>query len=221
MFTGIIEHVGTVLAERATPTGRRLRIDLGASLSQGLIHGASIAVDGVCLTVSQFGGTWAEFDVILETLSRTTLGSLKVNDRVNLERALAAGGRLDGHFVQGHVDATATVSSVVKTSNEVRLSFALDSPEQAVYLVPKGSVAISGISLTVVDVDGATFSVALIPTTLEKTTLAIRGIGDRVNIETDMLAKIVVNYLRRSQGRAEETSGKSLTFEQLREAGWL
>lgn len=219
MFTGIVEHVGTVLAVRAAPAGRRLRIDLGP-LCAGIKHGASIAVDGVCLTVAEAGGTWAEFDVIVETLSRSTLATLKPNSRVNLERALSPAGRLDGHFVQGHVDTTATVADVTRTAQEVRLGFQLDNPELALYLTPKGSVAISGVSLTVVDVENSTFSVALIPTTLAKTTLADISMGGKVNIETDMLARIVVNYLRRMQGQDVARSG-NVTFEQLREAGWL
>ncbi len=219
MFTGIVEHVGTVLAVRTTSTGRRLRIDLGP-LAQGIPHGASVAVDGVCLTVADSAAQWAEFDVILETLSRSTLGVLKPNDPVNLERALAAAGRLDGHFVQGHVDTTATVAQVTRTAQEVRLAFQLDTPDLAIYITPKGSIAISGVSLTVVDTHDATFSVALIPTTLAKTTLNVRKVGDRVNIETDMLAKIVVIYLRRVQGQDTGQSG-NITIETLREAGWL
>jgi riboflavin synthase len=221
MFTGIVEHVGTVLAVKVSPAGKRLRIDLGRELRSSAAPGASIAVDGVCLTVSELGsGTWSEFDVVPETLSRTTLGSLRANETVNLERALSPAGRLDGHFVQGHIDATATVARVVNSGGEVRLAFTLDDPEQAIYIVPKGSVAISGTSLTVVDVDGATFGVALIPTTVARTTLAVRKVGDKVNIETDMLAKIVVNYLKRSQDPDPAKSG-DVTFEQLREAGWL
>jgi riboflavin synthase len=221
MFTGIVEHIGNVLAIKTSATGKRLRLDVGPELSKGAAHGASIAVDGVCLTIAEFDSTWAEFDVVPETLSRTTLGGLRPGDPVNLERALAAGGRLDGHFVQGHIDATATVAGVTKSASEVRLAFALDDPRQAIHLVSKGSVAISGVSLTVVDVDGPAFTVALIPTTLAKTTLAVRNVGDKVNIETDMLAKIVVNYLRQSQGGPDGRPGKPLTFEQLREAGWL
>ena len=221
MFTGIIEHVGTVLAAKASPAGRRLRIDIGRDLRRTAMAGASIAVDGACLTVSELGdGTWAEFDAVPETLSRTTLGALHPSDPVNLERALSPSSRLDGHFVQGHVDSTATVSKVTRTTNECRLSFTLDDPAQAIYVVPKGSVTISGISLTVVEIEDATFSVALIPTTLARTTLAVRKVGDKVNIETDMLAKIVVNYLKRSQDRDPARSG-DVTFEQLREAGWL
>lgn len=221
MFTGIVEHIGNVLAIKTSAAGKRLRLDVGPEISKGATHGASIAVDGVCLTIAEFGATWAEFDVVPETLSRTTLGGLRPGSPVNLERALAAGGRLDGHFVQGHIDCTATVSGVAKTSDEVRLTFTLDDPRQAIHLVAKGSVAISGVSLTVVDVEGPTFSVALIPTTLAKTTLAIRNVGDKVNIETDMLAKIVVNYLRQSQGGSDGRPGNSVTFEKLREAGWL
>ncbi len=220
MFTGIVEHVGSVLAVTSTATGKRLRISLGAALSQGATEGASIAIDGVCLTIARLGPTWADFDVIPETLSRSTLGRLRPSDPVNLERALSPAGRLDGHFVQGHVDATATVAQVTRTASEVRLGFILDEPAQAMYLVPKGSVAVSGVSLTIVDVEGPTFSVALIPTTLAKTTLAIRNTGDKVNIETDMLAKIVVNDLRRIQ-RPEQARSSNITFDQLREAGWL
>ncbi len=219
MFTGIVEHVGSVLAVTGSATGKKLRIWVGQELAESASEGASIAIDGVCLTISEIGPAWADFDVIPETLSRSTLGRLRPNDPVNLERALLATARLDGHFVQGHVDTTATVSRVAKSTSEVRLSFALDDPTQAIYVVPKGSVAISGVSLTVVDVDGPTFSVALIPTTLARTTLAVRNTGDKVNIETDMLAKIVVNYLRSREPGQERSGG--ITFDQLREAGWL
>jgi len=262
MFTGIVEHVGTVLAVKASPAGRRLRLDLGP-LHTGAEVGASFAVDGVCLTVADHAGrdrtracpsraddrglaslnlgqvppshatrgseadkglkasdTWAEFDVVPETLSRTTLGRLRAHNLVNLERSLPASGRVDGHFVQGHVDTTATVLQVSKIGGQVQLTCALDDPEQAIYVVAKGSIAVNGVSLTVADVEGATFRVALIPTTLAKTTLGARLVGDRVNIETDILARIVVNYLMRGQGQNPASPG-SVTFEQLREAGWL
>jgi riboflavin synthase len=219
MFTGIVEHVGTVLTVKAGPAGKRLRVDLGP-LHEGAVFGASFAVDGACLTVADHGGEWAEFDVVPETLSRTTLGSLRANDLVNLERALLLSGRLDGHFVQGHVDTTATVVRTSRVGGQVQLTCRLDDPEQAIHVVPKGSVAVSGVSLTVVNVDAATFSVALIPTTLAKTTLGARVIGDKVNVETDILAKVVVNYLRRGQGQNPASPGR-VTFEQLREAGWL
>ncbi len=219
MFTGIVEHLGTVLTMRPTQAGSRLRIDLGP-LRPDAIHGASFAVDGTCLTVAAGGDTWAEFDVIGETLSRTTLGGLRPGDPVNLERALAANGRLDGHFVQGHVDATATVTEVTRTPSEVRLAFTLDDPGQIACVVPKGSIAVSGVSLTVVDVQDATFSIALIPTTLAKTTLAVRKVGDKVNVETDMLAKVVINYLMRT-GQSSPAAAGGLTFDQLRESGWL
>lgn len=220
MFTGIVEHVGSVLAVRATPTGKRLRIDLGP-LHSGLVYGASIAVDGVCLTATASGGTWAEFDAVPETLSRSTLGTLRPNDPVNLERALSAASRLDGHFVQGHVDCTATLLQIDLTGREVRLDYELDEPAMAVYLSPKGSIAISGVSLTLADLDDTQFTVALIPTTLAKTTLNNRHIGDKVNIETDMLAKIVVSYLKRVQEPAGSAGSGAITFDQLREGGWL
>lgn len=219
MFTGIVEHVGTVLAVKASPAGKRLRIDLGP-LSKGAVVGASLAIDGACLTVADQSGTWAEFDVVPETLSRTTLGGLRANELVNLERSLALSGRLDGHFVQGHVDTTATVMRISKTAGHVQLTCTLDDTDQAIYVVEKGSIAVSGVSLTVAEVEAATFSVALIPTTLAKTTLGARRVGDKVNIETDILARIVVNYLRRGEGQGPANSGK-VTFEQLREAGWL
>jgi riboflavin synthase len=219
MFTGIVEHVGTVLAVKASPAGKRLRIDLGP-LHTGAVAGASFAVDGACLTVADKGDTWVEFDVVPETLSRTTLGSLRANDPVNLERALLLSGRLDGHFVQGHIDTTATVVRSSKAAGQVQLTCKLDEPGQAIYVVAKGSIAVSGVSLTVVEVEGAAFSVALIPTTLARTTLGARTVGDKVNVETDILAKILVDYLRRNQGRDPAQCG-SVTFEQLREAGWL
>jgi len=219
MFTGIIEHVGTILAVRATPAGTRLRIQLGP-LAEGMAPGASVAVDGACLTVAEVTDGWAEFDVVPETLARTTLGTLRPNDRVNLERPLPANGRLDGHFVQGHVDTTATLLDSRRSEADVRLRFSLDEPEVARYLVPKGSVAVSGVSLTVVDVQGQRFSVALVPTTLAKTTLAKLEVGGKVNVETDLLAKIVVHYLE-SSGAGRGPEKPPLTFDQLREAGWL
>jgi riboflavin synthase len=189
-------------------------------LHAGAAVGASIAVDGACLTVAGYDDTGAEFDVVPETLSRTTLGRLAAGGPVNLERALPLSGRLDGHFVQGHVDTTATVVRISKAGGQVQLTCRLDDPGQAIYVVAKGSIAVSGVSLTVVDVEAATFSVALIPTTLARTTLGARLVGDKVNVETDILAKILVDYLRRSQNKEPAKAG-NLTFEQLREAGWF
>jgi riboflavin synthase alpha subunit len=147
--------------------------------------GASVAVNGVCLTA--LGGNGFAFDVIPETLSRTTLGKLRPGARVNLERALGAGARLDGHIVQGHVDGIGVVESLSRMAGAVTL--VVRAPGVMDQIVPKGSIAVDGVSLTVVDVENGRFSVALIPTTLRITTLGRLRKGDRVNIETDVLAK--------------------------------
>jgi riboflavin synthase len=205
VFTGIIEETGTVEAIEDDDGGRRLRIATG-DLS-GFSHGESIAVGGVCLTVEDWGegdeshssrrqtesdGNWFSVFTAEETLAKTTLDSVREGDRVNLERALPADGRLDGHVVQGHVDTTTEVVGVEQVGEDWTFTFALpDGHEQ--YVAPKGSIALDGISLTVADVDdqAGTFSVAIIPTTYDLTTLSDRDPGDRVNVEVDVLAKYV------------------------------
>ncbi len=200
MFTGIIEHVGTVTAlaraARRDPDGSAafpLAVDVGP-LSEQLPLGASVAVNGVCLTVARLAGTVANFDVVPETWQRTTLRELQVGGRVNLERSLRVGDRLDGHFVQGHVDAVGTVERIDRGGGEWKLRL---RAEQEVFrnVVPKGSIAIDGTSLTVVDVTPPLLSVALVPTTLENTVLKERGPAARVNIETDMLVRAVMSRL--------------------------
>ena len=162
--------------------------------SVGLGLGDSVAVSGVCLTASAIAGAAATFDVIAETLDRTRLGSLGVGARVNLERSLQAGGSLDGHLVQGHVDGLATVANI-RRGGQFVLEFAA-APELLDQMVPKGSVAIDGVSLTLVDVTDSRFCVAIIPTTLAETTLGGLEPGDKVNIETDVIGKYVQKYLR-------------------------
>ncbi len=213
MFTGIIRHVGSVLAVRETPQGRRLRIDIGP-LAEGLALGDSVAVDGLCLTVTSLDGQAADFDVIRESLSRSTLGKLRTGQRVNLERALPAEGRLDGHIVQGHVDGQAIVSRIQRGEQWV-LSFQAERP-LVDQMVPKGSIAISGVSLTLVDARDTTFSIAVIPTTLRDTTLADLTSGDAVNIEVDILGKYVRRYLETLTRQGQN----ALTLEKLREAGF-
>jgi len=186
MFTGIIERSGRVLSVRRTRRGARISIDSPFNVPSG----ASVAVNGVCLTSLEPKGL--VFDMIPETLSRTALGRLRAGARVNLERALAAGARLDGHVVQGHVDGTGVVESLARKGGAVTLTVKIP-PALADQIVPKGSIAIDGVSLTVVDSANGKFSVALIPVTLARTTLARLRRGDRVNIETDVLAK----YARR------------------------
>jgi riboflavin synthase len=193
VFTGIIERVGGVEAVREQAGGRRFSLD-APGFWDGLAAGASVAVDGVCLTIVEQRGGRAQFDVIPETLRCSTLGERRPGDRVNLERALRADARMDGHFVQGHVDAVATVARTETAGGEARWTFRL-AREWMKYVIPKGAVAIDGISLTVASVGGDEFTVALIPTTLEKTTLGGKGPGARVNIETDILARTVVHAI--------------------------
>jgi riboflavin synthase len=182
MFTGIIEATGSVRAARRTSQGLRLEMDAPWKIPEG----ASVAVNGVCL--SSLEGKGLAFDVIPETLSRTTLGSLRAGSRVNLERALAAGSRLDGHIVQGHVDGRGIVESLTRKDGAVTLAIRAPA-DLADQIVPKGSIAVDGVSLTVVDVVDRRFGIALIPTTLRRTTLGRLRKGDRVNLETDVLAK--------------------------------
>lgn len=194
MFSGIVDEVGEIVASQTTPSGRRLAVS-APGYWKGVHGGASIAIDGVCLTVTGISNDVAEFDVVAETLRRTTLGELVAGSRVNLQKSLAVGDRVDGHFVQGHVDAMATVVKIEHDPSDVRWWFAPD-PAALPYIIPKGGVAIDGISLTVVSVTEGMFDVALIPTTLQRTTLGQKAAGARVNIETDILARTVVNYLQ-------------------------
>ena len=213
MFTGIIRHVGAVRSSRSIAAGRRLTIDLGP-LAGGLRSGDSVAVCGACLTADRIEANSAEFDVVAETLSRTTLGGLRPGDKVNLERSLRMGDGIDGHLVQGHVDAVASVRSLGRGDQHV-VEFSVPAA-LADQMVPKGSVTIDGVSLTLVDVGRDVFSVALIPTTLVETTLADLAVGDKVNVETDILGKYVRRYLGGSTG----SSSGGLTLDKLRSSGF-
>ncbi len=215
MFTGIVEAVGRVVRVRQEAGGRRFTVDAGP-VADGIVLGASMCVNGACLTVAAIAGTHLDFDAILETIEHTTLGRLQAGDRVNLERSLRPDGRLDGHFVQGHVDGTAIIRERTETDRERVLWFEM-SPAVQPYIVPKGSVAIDGISLTIAALKDDRFSVALIPTTIRETTLWARQVGDAVNVETDILARTVVHWLR--QVRGEPNSG-GLTLSKLREHGF-
>jgi riboflavin synthase len=212
VFTGIIRQIGCVTDVVVTSGGKRITVDVGP-IADEASHGASICVNGVCLTVSGIRGPRVEFDVIRETLDRTTLGHLRASEKVNLEASLRAGDAIDGHFVQGHVDGTAKVARKTATPAEHVFWF---TPEEAIaaYIIAKGSVAIDGVSLTIAAVDQGQFSVALIPTTLDMTTLGTLSIGDRVNIETDIISRTVVSHLR-SIGR-----DGGISLEQLRAQGF-
>ncbi|NLE71034.1 MAG: riboflavin synthase [Actinomycetales bacterium] len=193
MFTGIVEEMGTVVAVERAGEDARLRLR-GPVVTDGTAVGSSIAVDGVCLTVTDVGdGTFA-VDVMPETLRRSTLGGLEVGDPVNLERAVPAGGRLDGHIVQGHVDGVGEILARQPGPRWDDVVIGLP-PGLARYVAEKGSIAVSGVSLTVTHVAEDRFGVSLIPTTLAVTTLGRLAPGDRVNLEVDVVAKYVERLL--------------------------
>jgi riboflavin synthase len=212
VFTGIVERVGVIAGVRSVPGGRRLRVNTGPMAAECAL-GSSIAVSGVCLTVTDRAPDALDFDVVTETLERSTLGAKHVGDQVNLERSLRVGDRLDGHFVQGHVDGTAVVDQVLASSREYRIRFKPDPPLMP-HIIPRGSVAIDGVSLTVAATEADAFSIAMIPTTLDRTTLATLAAGHAVNIETDMLVRAVAHRLSALSG------SPGLTLDALRRAGF-
>jgi riboflavin synthase len=190
LFTGIVEEVGTVAA--ATPT--RLAVRAGVTLD-GTRIGDSIAVNGACLTVVELQADTLAVDVTPETLRRTNLGDLKVGDPVDLERALALWDRLGGHMVQGHVEATGRVVAVEPEGDSTVIRFEAP-PEIMRYVVAKGFIAVDGISLTVVEYDYSAFSVSVIPYSRAHTVLGSRLVGDRVNLETDVVARYVERLVK-------------------------
>ena len=193
MFTGLVETMGTVDEILDQPPGKRFSIDAGL-VAEDAVMGASVSINGCCLTVIGINGTKLDFEAGEETLSRTNLGELVLGSRVNLERSLAVGDRLGGHYVTGHIDAVGKLAERRDDPPWAHLRFSMPT-ELASQVAAKGSVAIDGISLTVVDADRDSFSVALIPHTLDVTTLGDRKVGDRVNLETDVLAKYVERSL--------------------------
>jgi riboflavin synthase len=191
MFTGLVEDVGDVTRVEALPSGEGRRLWVRARLlDEALSLGASLAVDGVCLTVTAWQKGEISADVGPETMARTTLGSLAPSARVNLERPLRLGDRLGGHMVAGHVDGVGTIVAVVERHEA--LDFEIHPPRQLLrYIVPKGSIAVDGISLTVNLVDESGFTVSLIPHTQQATTLANKGKSAPVNLEVDLIGKYV------------------------------
>jgi riboflavin synthase len=198
MFTGIIEDLGEVRyvssKSKNTQASLRLRIDIGR-LSKGLKSGSSLSVNGACLTITNLHKNEASFDLIEETIARTCLKLLKVRDKVNLERSLRVGDRLEGHLVLGHIDGIGKIDKILKCASQTKIWFELENTELLDSIVPKGSIAIDGISLTVVDITRETISVALIPHTLTHTTLGFKAVGDYVNLETDIMSKYIKGKL--------------------------
>ncbi len=222
MFTGIIEGIGEVVAAEPEAEGVRLTFALPRAIEH-LVVGGSLAVDGVCLTVVALGPGRATCQAIAETLRRSTLGRLRPGSRVNLERPLAVGGRLEGHWVQGHVDGRARFDARTLEGASERLSFELLDRDLGRYVVSKGSIAIAGVSLTVGDARRDAFAVYLIPHTLAVTTLGDLHPGDEVNIEIDILAKYLEHLigLDGESGRDARKSGVDLaTFLKSGQGAW-
>ena len=193
MFTGLIEALGVVREVIPTGAGRDLVIET-PTIAADLALGESVAVNGCCLTVVVHDAETCRFQASPETLRRTNLGDLKIGDRVNLERSLRIGDRLGGHIVQGHIDGVGRIERLLSDGDWVLFWFSCPL-ELAAQMVSKGSVAVDGVSLTLVEVEESRFSVALIPHTLAQTTLGIKRPGDAVNLETDLMAKYVQKYL--------------------------
>ena len=193
MFTGLVQDVGTVMSVTHRGRASRLAIKTQMDLSDVLL-GESIAVNGACFTVVEFSDETFAVDVSPESLDRTTTGALRQSDRVHLERALRLSDRLGGHLVLGHVDGVGQLKAKVPEANAWHLSFAAP-PEVTDYLIPKGCIAVDGVSLTVNSCDGRSFSVTIVPHTTDRTNLLNRTIGDRVNLEADVIGKYVAKLM--------------------------
>lgn len=218
MFTGIVQTQGQIRTLTPNEFGARLTIERGG-LTCPVAHGDSICVSGVCLTAVDITDDTLSFDVIAETLEKTKLGDLAEGDAVNLEPAVTPNQPLGGHFMQGHVDGVGEIAKVLDTPEEWRTTVRPPA-EMMPYIVPKGSVAIDGVSLTLAAVTDDTFDVALIPETLGRTTLGNMREGARVNLEADILAKTVVHAMQRMQAASPKASEAGLTMDTLREAGF-
>lgn len=208
MFTGLVEEIGTV---KAVQRGSDSFIKIKAELIFSDIHlGDSIAVNGVCLTVTSVDSLTFTADVMNETLNRSSLGKLKNGDKVNLERAMSANGRFGGHIVSGHIDGTGTISEIRNDGIAVWYKIYADDIIMR-YIVEKGSVAIDGISLTVADVENDNFSVSIIPHTAEQTILSLKKVGDIVNLENDIIGKYVEKLLQPQQ-KNENKNNITMSF---------
>ncbi len=221
MFTGIIEGLGTITAVNPSGRGSRFTITSDFDLTDTRI-GDSIAVNGACLTAVTLDGRRFSVDVSPETLQRTVLGRIKVAERVNLERALRLGDRLDGHLVSGHVDGIGTLRERKTLANAIIIAYSV--PESlARYMIEKGSVAVDGTSLTINRCDARSFEVSIIPHTAGLTTIGRKKVGDAVNIETDMIGKYVERFVVRPAARngPTETSGGGIDTDFLAKSGFI
>lgn len=220
MFTGIVQSKAKILNATPTGTGQRLSVERG-KLQGPINHGDSICVSGVCLTAIEITDDALSFDVIHETLMKTAVGSLSVGDEVNLEPAVTPSQPMGGHFMQGHVDGLAVVDTIHTDDGEWRITLKPDIGAESLmdYIIPRGSVAIDGVSLTLARVSNDSFDVALIPETLEASTLGARKVGDRVNIEADILAKTIVHQMHRMKAKTSDM--QPVTTDLLREAGFI
>lgn len=214
MFTGLIEEIGFIDKVISQNSGGQLIIH-AKTIQDGAKLGDSIAVNGVCLTVTNLTKTSFTADVMPETLKRSNLRQLQKGTPVHLERAMVANGRFGGHMVSGHIDGTGTISGKKNEGNATRIFINAD-PNLLKQIIEKGSIAIDGVSLTVISVDKDQFSVGIIPHTVTQTMLLDKKIGDQVNLETDMIAKYIQRFLDHNSGQQD----KPLTLEFLRENGF-
>ncbi len=220
MFTGIIKETGTI--KQITDKGQDIEFEVISSvLIKDVKTGDSIAINGICLTVKSFDGDSFTFDVSSSTIAHTNLAELKTGDKVNLEDSLTPSDKLGGHFVSGHIDCTAKVIGIEKTGRAYEITFDLPS-EAAPFITERGSVAIDGISLTVTEVAGDSFKVVIIPHTFENTILGNKSTGSSVNIEVDMIARYIANYLN-NKNNNQKTSGEKdrILKEKLEKYGFI
>ncbi|WP_018307365.1 riboflavin synthase [Desulfitobacterium hafniense] len=214
MFTGIIEELGKVADLKVLPDSAQLTLE-GTKVLEGTQIGDSIAVNGICLTVVKMQGNLFTVDVMAETLQKTNLKECSRGTQVNLERALQLSTRLGGHLVSGHVDGVGTIQKITPVGI-ARVFTIKAAPELLNYVLPKGSIAIDGISLTVVDLLPQAFTVSLIPHTRQETTLGFKGAGDMVNLETDLIGKYVARFMEK-----KEAPPKDLSMSFLAENGFI
>ena len=216
MFTGLIEEIGTVESVKKGPKSATISIR-AKKILEDMVPGDSIATNGVCLTVTSFSTDSFEVDVMAETMRKSNLNSLSPGNKVNLERALKLGDRLGGHIVSGHIDGTGTIEGFRQEDNAIWVSITAP-PDILKYIINKGSIAVDGISLTVAYVDNKCFKVSIIPLTKDETTLIGKNIGDKVNLEVDMIGKYVERLL---SFKKDNTHNSNIDINFLSEHGFL